>query len=94
LISEKELFYEKKIDEFISSHRSLAEECQQLEEDKNTALDENERLMRLVRDLEEGSRRSGLREEGRAVLPEKLTIIKIKEQYAESLKQFQGTITI
>jgi len=56
------MFYEKKIDEFIASHKSLAEECQQLEEEKNIVLDENQRLMKVVKDLEETTtRRSSMR---------------------------------
>lgn len=96
LLSDKEDHYERKIDEFIISHKSLAAECKRLEQERNHMQAENEGLQRAVRELEDAQRRLTQREEERTSRPpqtEKLTIVKIKEQYAESLKQFKETVT-
>ena len=81
--------YESKIDEFILSHKSLASECKRLEQLREEAEGERERLALALRDLEETQRRP---EGGRP--GERTGIAKIKEQYAESVRQMRDTVHI
>ena len=94
LVQEKERMYEGKIDEFIVSHKSLAGECKRLELLKEAAESENERLSLMLQDLEETQRRPHLQEDRLGKTGERASILKIKEQYAESLKQVRDTIHI
>lgn len=88
MLEEIEAAYERKIDEFIASHKSLASECKRQEELRHNAESENDRLATIIRDLEE-TRRTNMREEDRLskTMGDRFSILKIKEQYAESLRQ-------
>ena len=82
VLREQEASYERKLGELAASQKSMAIECKRLEGERMQLEASNERLGVAMRELEQATGR------------ERPSIAKIKEQYAESLRQAQETLSI